>query len=151
MEFITSLTNRYSNILPQDTLRSVGNTALWDCLRNYDPSFGQAVASSLYRFVVWGCYRAIQNQQRNVAQTYQYNDKYVVNDIIYTDNTTITKMMLDEYLSLLSKRDRRIVEAKFLKNYTLQEIGVKEGYSKQGIKHIIDRAIKTMSEAAATA
>jgi DNA-directed RNA polymerase specialized sigma subunit len=57
-------------------------------------------------------------------------------------------MMLEDYLSMLPDRERRIVEARFLENRTFDDIARQESLSKQGIKDIVDKSISVMSEAA---
>lgn len=144
LELITNVARQYSNVLSPEALAAAGDMALWRCLQNYDPCFGQKVASSLYRFIHWECLRAIQEQRK-------YSTISIIGDVESEAESVAIQMILDDYLSLLSRRERRIVEAKFLENKTLAEIGAVEGYSKQGIKDIVDRSIGVMSEAALAA
>jgi len=141
LELITNVARQYNNVLSPETLVAAGDIALWRCLQNFDPQFGQRVASSLYRFIHWECLRAIQEHKR-------YSNISITGDVESDDESVATQMMLDDYLSLLSQMERRIVEARFLENKTLAEIGAVEGYSKQGIKDIVKRSMDVMSEAA---
>lgn len=141
LELITSLTKQYANVLSSDALVAAGDIALWRCLQNFDPQFGQRVSSSLYRFVHWECLRAIQeNPKRPVVP--------MVEDVEGKAESVAIRMILNDYLSILTVKARRIVEAKFLENRTFAEIARIEGYSKQGIKNIVDRSVGMMSEAA---
>ncbi len=144
LELITNVARQYSGSLSPDTLAAAGDIALWRCLQNYDPSFGQKVASSLYRFIHWECLRAIKEKKKHQALS-------IVGDIESEEESVAIQMILNDYLSLLSQRERRIVEARFLENRTLAEIASIEGYSKQGIKDIVDRSMVVMSEAAQAA
>jgi len=142
LPMITKLVVQYASTLTPDILAAAGDMALWRCLQSYDPSFGQKVSSSLYRFVHWECLRAIKdNKCKNIS---------ISSDVIGDEELVSIRMILDDYLSLLPRKARRIVEARFLENRTLDEIARVEGYSKQGIKDIVDRSIGTMSEAAQT-
>lgn len=136
---IINWTKRFANILSDEARRASGDIALWRNLQNYKPTFGQSFPSSLYRYVRWECLSAIQENKADSLQ--------ILGDISDKEHISI-KMILDDYLSLLSKRDRRIVEAKFLKSHTLKEIAQIEGYSKQGIKNIVDHSLAKMSKAA---
>ena len=132
----------FNGALSPDALVACGDIALWRALQSFDASFGQSFPSSLYRFVRWECFRAIQeNQSREINMN--GGDTIECND-----NSTLRQMILDDYLSVLSNRDRRIVEARFFESCTLQEIAHREGYSRQGIKDIVDRSISIMSELA---
>jgi RNA polymerase sigma factor (sigma-70 family) len=141
LELITSLTKRYSNVLSPETLAATGDIALWRCLQNFDPQFGQKVSSSLYRFIHWECLRAIQEKNKNPSVS-------MMEDVEGDSTSVATGMILNDYLSLLTVKARRIVEAKFLENRTFAEIARIEGYSKQGIKNIVDRSVVVMAEAA---
>jgi len=144
LELITSITRQYANMLSSTILIAAGDMALWRCLQYYDSQFGQKVASSLYRFVHWECRRAIKEDQKLSSIS-------IMSDIEDNVESTAIQMILDDYLSLLTQMERRIVEARFLENRTFAEIATIEGYSKQGIKNIVDRSIDMMSKAAQAA
>jgi len=144
LTLITNVARQYSNILSPDALAAAGDMALWRCLQSYNPMYGQKVSSSLYRFIHWECLRAIQEHKGD-------NIHQLSGDVEGDEESVSIQMILDDYLSLLTQRERRIVEAKFLENRTLAEIASQEGYSKQGIKDIVDRSIGVMSEAALAA
>jgi len=139
-----NLARRYAGLLSDEVREAACDIALWRCLRSYDPKFGQKVASSLYRFVQWECLRAIQEEQATCP------DSPITSEVEDEPESVAIGMILNDYLSLLNTKARRIVEARFLENRTLDEIAQVEGYSKQGIKDIVDRSIGVMSEAAQT-
>ena len=140
---ITNVIRQYANVLSPDALSAAGDIALWRCLQYYDPSFGQKVVSSLYRFIHWECFRAIQENKK-------FSNAPIIGDVEDNIEFTAIQMILDDYLSLLSRMERRVIEARFLENRTFAEIATVEGYSKQGIKDIVDRSIGVMSKAAQT-
>jgi RNA polymerase sigma factor (sigma-70 family) len=142
-ELITSITKSYAGSLCPGTLQCAGDMALWRCLKKHDPKYGSSFTTSLYRFINWECLHALRIQ-RNKTVT-------LVNDIEGPGETATTHMILDDCLRILGTKERRIIEARFLENCTFEEIGLREGYSKQGIKIIVDRSISTMSEAAKAA
>lgn len=137
---LTNLTRHYSNALSSDVLQAVGDMALWRCLQNHDPKYGSNFNTSLYRFVHWECLRAIGEQRPSGMA--------ILGEVEIPGESMSIHMILDDYLGLLDTRDRRIIEARFLENCTFAEIAQREGFSKQGIKDIVDRSISTMSEAA---
>lgn len=143
LKSITKFARQYSSALSKDALVAAGDMALWRCLQTYDPRFGQKVASSLYRFIRWECLRAIKENRK-------YSSDSLIGDVEDDIESVAIQMILDDYLSLLTKIERRIIEARFLESRTLAEIAHVEGYSKQGIKDIVDRSIEVMSEAALT-
>ena len=144
LELITNVARQYANVLTPEMLAAAGDMALWRCLQKYDPSFGQKVTSSLYRFIHWECLRSIQENRK-------YSTASIIGDVEGDAESVAIQMILDDYLSLLGRRERRIVEARFLANHTLAEIASVEGYSKQGVKDIVDRSLRVMSEAAQAA
>ncbi len=144
LELIRRVSHRYSGSLTPEELSAAGDIALWRCLQSYDPQYKQQVASSLYRFIHWECLRAIQEHNKHNNS----NNLPIIDDMAGDTESMSTQMILDDYLSLLTQRERRIVEARFLENRTFAEIATTEGYTKQGIKCIVDRSIVAMSEAA---
>ena len=140
LSYMKSVAQKYANALSPDMLSAAIDMALWRCLQNHKPEYGQKLSSSLYRFINWECCRAIrENKQRSCE---------VIDEVAGDNESVSIKMILDEYLSLLKPRDRRIVEARYLYNRTFTEIGVEEGCSRQAIQGIVVRSINTMAEAA---
>jgi len=138
-----NLARCYTHVLSPESLTAACDTALWRCLQSYDESFGQSFTSSLYRFIYWECTRTIKEEK--------CSNTPIIGDVEGEHESMAINMILDDYLSLLSNRDRRIVEARFFESCTFDEIAQREGYSKQGIKDIVDRSISVMSEAALAA
>jgi len=131
---------RYANSLSPEQITACCDMALWRCMRQYDPTFGQSIESSLHRFIHWECLNAIREMERSPVP--------LSDDVEGHNETLAINMILEDYLSLLDERDRRMVEARYLESCTLQEIAVREGFSRQGVKNIVDRSVATMTEAA---
>jgi len=144
LERIQNTCRAFSGALSPDALTACGDIALWRALQNFDESFGQSFTSSLHRFIKWECLRALQDKTK--GREVHMNG----GDVEAMDDSVSQKMILDDYLSILSNRDRRMVEARFLENCTFQEIAHREGYSKQGIKNIVERSVALMAELAQT-
>lgn len=139
-ETLQRTTARYANILSAEMREACGDMALWRCLQCYDPSFGQSVSSSLFRFIHWECRKAIR-ELNNMVQCGELREQET------EDKTPCLTMMVNDCLSTLSSRDRRMVEARYLHRCTLQEIANQEGYSRQGVKNILDRCLSRMAKA----
>lgn len=137
------LCSMFGRGLDKDTRRQCGDKAIWRCLKSHDET-RQHIKSSLYRFVNWECKRALQEQRRKKMVTVE------LVEVEYVDDTALVNMMLDEYLSVLSSRNRRMVEAKFLEGRTFREISKIEACSVQGAINIINRSVRIMSRMATT-
>ncbi len=138
---LSGFTGRFRNVLNADSLDYCGDLALWHCLQKHDPVYDTKFTTSLYKFVEWQCLREYRRQRSTLNNHEEQQEMTVIYDYDVS-------MMLNEYLSLLSDRDRRIVEARFLYNHTLLEIAKREGYTKQGVHYILGRAMKKMRRAA---
>jgi DNA-directed RNA polymerase specialized sigma24 family protein len=139
-EYIDNVSRGYASSLSPEALQAAGDMALWRCLQAYDARYGQTIRSSLYRFIHWECLRTIREQKLTSMS--------LLGDVESSGKCVDTQMMLEDYLSMLPDRERRIVEARFLENRTFDDIARRESLSKQGIKDIVDKSISVMSEAA---
>lgn len=143
LQLIQNVARVYATSLSPEELQAAGDMALWRCLQSHNPKYGSKFTTSLYRFIHWECIRAIKERRAN--------ETTLVGDVEGTTDNQAIQMILEDYLNLLDERDRRIVEARFLESCTFEEIANREGYSKQGIKHIVERSLSVMSEAAQSA
>jgi len=134
------VSQKYAGSLSPDRRKACCDMALWRCLQAYDSSYGQSVASSLHRFVRWECLNAIREQGQPLIP--------LADDMESPEETLAISMILDDYLSLLTQRDRRVIEARYLESCTFSEIAVREHCSIQGVKNIVDRSMSVMTEAA---
>ncbi len=139
--FIKCVLKKYLSVLSEDMLTACGDIALWRCMKSYDESYGQSFSSSLYRFIRWECLRMIGEQKpRHITGIHP--------EVESRDNSIENKLLLEDCLSILSSKERRMVEARYLYGMTLREIASREGYSDQGVKNIIDRCISAMGKIA---
>jgi RNA polymerase sigma factor (sigma-70 family) len=138
---LSGFTGRFRNVLNSDVLDYCGDLAIWQCLQKHDSTYDTKFTTSLYKFVEWQCLREYR-RQRSILNNHEEQQEMTV---MYDYDTS---MMLVEYLSLLSDRDRRIVESRFLYNNTLLEIAQQEGCTKQGIHYILKQAMRKMKRAA---
>jgi RNA polymerase sigma factor (sigma-70 family) len=137
---IKRTTEQYRHVLSIEVREACGDMALWKCLQCYDPSFNQSVSSSLFRFIHWECRRALRDLRPKTPHSQLHEN-------VTQDETQYLNMIINDCLGVLCSRDRRIIEDRYLYQYTLQEIANKEGCSRQGVKHIIDRCLNRMSKA----
>ena len=130
---IGAIKARYRN-LHVDTLTSCIYTGAWKCLQKFDPSYGQSFSSSLFRFINWECLRESR-------RWLSYTD---VADVDRLDDTATNTIIVTEYLDMLDDFTRGVIIDRYMYGYTLQVIGDKYGYSKTGIKNIINRGLTVM-------
>jgi RNA polymerase sigma factor (sigma-70 family) len=136
--YVNSLTGSFANALSAEARRACGALAVWEALRAFKPEFGQSFKSSLWRHVQWQCLRAMRDQ-RHVHSS-------IEGDIEGSSACTQTTLMLNDYLSILPDRDRRMVEARYIEECTYAEIAKREGYSKQGVRGIVTRSMSALAE-----
>lgn len=133
---LRSFTRQFSQLLPPDILDYCADMALWKCLMNHRPEYKTKFSTSLYRFVVWQCL-----QEHRTLKTTRYDEEQGVAVVVYNNDTS---MILNEYLSLLSNKYRRVVESRYLYGKTFDEIAKDEGCSKQGAHYILGQAMEQM-------
>ena len=136
--YVNSLTGSFSNALSTEARQACGALAVWEALRAFKSEFGQSFKSSLWRHVRWQCLRALRDQR--------YVHSPIECDVESGGDCTHTNMMLNDYLSILPARERRMVEARYLEKCTYDEIAKREGYSKQGVRGIVHRSMSALVE-----
>ena len=144
MRTINKVCNWFSGSLPPDTLHACGDIGLWRCLKSHKTGV-QAFTSSLYTFVRWECLSAIQNETMKGNPTLCGDIEVLCG---FTSDLSDKTTMLDEYLSMLPPIEREVLELRELGGHTLKEIADKKGYSKQGIKYMLERIMKFLEEKA---
>lgn len=135
---IKKVCSHYAHLLSPEALKACGDMAVWRCLQSHQTG-RQKFTSSLYYFVGWECQREIRDSR--------HRELPCLSDI---DNTPqeymdpINTLIVQECLSVLTPQEQEIVIARFVNNRTLDDIGKEFGYSRQGIKNIINRSLTAM-------
>jgi DNA-directed RNA polymerase specialized sigma24 family protein len=134
---IKAACSSYARSLPPSVLKACGDTGLWKCLQKHEEGHNQKFTSSLYRFVNWECLREIYFNRPRCEELI---------DVGKPDNTAYVTVMVDQCLDILEPLHREMVVARYINKRTLEDIGKEHGYSKTGVKNIIDRSIKVMRQ-----
>lgn len=133
---IRKVCSHYAGILSPEALKACSDMAVWRCLQSHTNG-RQKFTTSLYYFIGWECKREVQATKTkyqfmtNVDEPSSYSDP-------------LDKLVVEECLEALTPQEREIVLARYVDNRTLDDIGNEFGYSRQGIKNILTRAMTTM-------
>lgn len=145
---IKRVLSKYYSLIPPEELQACGLDALWRCLGYHQEGRGNKFTSSLWRFTVWECRRALKriNTQRN---------KHTVNiSAIETQNTfdipaaeiNPNVEYLRECMDKLRPDDRTLIKEYYLDKYTMEEIGNLHGYSKEAARQKINKALTELKK-----
>lgn len=140
---IRFITNRYAGVLTEEDRRTIGLDALWRALQYHKPGKNQKFTSSLYRFTVWECNRAlkkknggpsfVQMPEDEDGRIMEMPDKQVDLDTILHVRERIKR--------LPRKWQRKVLEQRFLCGMTAAEIGQRNGYSRETARQRIKSAV----------
>lgn len=140
---IYKVINKYRRYFEFDELVSFGLVGMWRALASHIDGKGNKFTTSLWRFVDWECKRQYRNKtkRKKVIHTVsidnlEVEDKIIDGDLFY----------LHEKLSELPDLDKQILTEYYLEGYTMQEIGDKNGYSKEAARQKIKKALVKLNE-----
>jgi len=142
IKLINSVTRKYSKQIDYDDLIDCGLQALWNCLKKHEPG-RQKFTSSLYKFVNWECLRKLEEKKRNIktVSMVNLNEDYDESQSKYEKAKNDVKKEILDYLELLNNDDREILIDYYYNGMTMEEIGHKNGFSKQTAKNKIKKAL----------
>ena len=138
-----------------EELEAIGTVVLMKAVAKFDPSYG-------VKFNTFGvrCICQAMNRQAHGPRSDKKLDASL--DVILSEDpeSRAGLVMEDRHpgddveaagatalLSCLSVRDRQIVILKIMQDWTLEEIGKVYGITREGVRQIIDRAMKRVREA----
>jgi DNA-directed RNA polymerase specialized sigma24 family protein len=120
---------RYRSIDP-DQLDSIKLNTLWECAKKYDPKRGTKFTSYLYQNLVF----AFKNEIKKRIREYPTETIELNTPAKGTSNTDIFDGIPEEYVNLL--------EQKYIYNMTMNEIGNRNGYSRETARRKVAKAVK---------
>jgi len=135
---IKAATKRYSNKLSKDAQESCGMHGLWRCIQNHDDSYGRKFTTSLFIHVDWECKREIGIMLRKPLSFLGEGDEEIASPSASGD--------FSEILEPLPEKQKEIMYQRFYENRTLEEIGKKQGYSKEAARQNINKIISKLRE-----
>lgn len=141
---IRSVLRRYANSLPQEDLDSCGMHGLWRALMYHRDSFGQKFTTSLHRFVVWEVRRELRRvNTKKLKSTVSLGS----HDYVDENSEENENWFFVDSISVLPNEDQRsILWMYYVDGLTLEQIGNKNGYSKETARQKIGKAIRTLRE-----
>lgn len=120
--------SKYRSI-DQDQLESIKLNTLWECAKKYDPKKGTKFTSYLYQNLVYAFKNELKKNIREFAtESIELNTPARASN--YTD---IFDGLPKEYANLL--------EQKYIYNMTMNEIGKKNGYSRETARRKVAKAV----------
>ena len=121
--------SRYYSIDP-DQLESIKLNTLWECAKKYDPNRGTKFTSFLYQNLVF----AFKNELKKTLREFPTETIELNTPAKATNTTDIFDGLPKEYATLL--------EQKYVYNMTMNEIGDKNGYSRETARRKVAKAVK---------
>jgi len=135
---INAVTKKYAKQLSKDSQKSCGLHGLWRCLQNHDDSYGRKFTTSLFIHVDWECKRELASLSKKPLLSLGESDG---------DIASITASgEFSEILESLPEKQKNIMYQRFYENRTLEEIGKKNGYSKEAARQNINKIISKLRE-----
>lgn len=120
--------SRYRSIDP-DQLDSIKLNTLWECSKKYNPNRGTKFTSFLYQNLVF----AFKNELKKNIREFPTETIELNTPSRASNNTDIFDGIPKEYA--------RILEQKYIYNMTMNEIGDKNGYSRETARRKVAKAV----------
>lgn len=120
--------SKYRSIDP-DQLDSIKLNTLWECSKKYNPNRGTKFTSFLYQNLVF----AFKNELKRNIREFPTESIELNTPARASNNTDIFDGMPKEYANLL--------EQKYIYNMTMNEIGRKNGYSRETARRKVAKAV----------
>lgn len=136
---IRKVTNRYISSISKDELNRCGWHGLWKALSYHQDGRGQKFTTSLYRFVDWECKRLLKRS--NFSKNISLEGAKI--DIPYSEGREDIEH-LRECLKLLPKNESELVDMKYFREMTLEEIGAVYGYTKENARQKLARVMEKL-------
>lgn len=147
VNIMRSVCRKYGNILSCDDLRSCRLQALWRTLQSHRAEFGQKFTTSLHRFTHWECLREVARLQRwrERHSNLWLDDSDEVDKDAFEEREE--KSFVGECLGLLPEQwQEDIIRDYYFDSYTMEEIGQRNGYSKESARQKINKAMASLKE-----
>jgi len=140
---IYSVINKYRKHFEKDELLSISLNAVWKALASHVDGKGNKFTTSLWRFVDWECKRQYRNKKKKKNVIHTVN---IENIEIEEKPRALHKSHIEEKLEELSEFDRKILTEYYIEGYTMEEIGKRNGYSKEAARQKIKKALTRLEQ-----
>ena len=138
MNVIRAATRKYSNLLSADCQETCGMHGLWRCLQSHNPEYGRKFTTSLFIHVDWQCKRELSKRIKNNESN--------LGDLDTQISFENPENILLDALDFLPEKQKQIIHQRFYENRTLEEIGDKNGYTKEAARQNINKIINKLKE-----
>ena len=127
----------YRNIIATDGLLECKMIALWQALKNFDKSCNVKFTSFLYNSVDWECKRKISKFRKN---------RLVGLNISPEDSSDFESVEIEDCMSKIHPRLRKVLYQRFFKNMTMEEIGRENDYSRETARRYINDGLDKIKD-----
>lgn len=135
---IKTVTKKYAKQLSKDSQKSCGLHGLWRCIQNHDEKYGRKFTTSLFIHVDWECKRELGLLIKKPL--------FCLGEADVDIQCLSASGDFSEILDPLSDKQKEIMHQRFYENRTLEEIGKKQGYSKEAARQNINKIIAKLRE-----
>ena len=128
----------YRQNIDLDEIESIKMDILWDCINKYDSSKGSKFTSYLYQQLSFAFRSRVKKKKK------EYSSEFVRDTVSCIK--TQSDMNCYDLLEGLPKDISKIIQQRFIYNMTMNEIGVKNGYSRETARRKLIKAVKICKE-----
>ena len=134
-----SVTNRYRKSLSQDEIKSCTLSALSRSISSFDPCKNSKFTTYLHKGLRIECLTQIKKNKPLL--------KFSNKSLSKVDDKSETQMAMIEVMDEIGRlKDGHLVVDKYLNNYTLVEIGDKNGLHAESVRVKIKKTIETLRD-----
>lgn len=134
---IKSVTNRFRNKLTEDELNSCALNALSRAIAHYDPQKKSKFTTYLHNGLKVECLTQLKKNEPTNRKLHRHR--------VEADNSfEIKKMMIDVMDEISQLKDGHMLVDKYLWNYSLREIGIKNGIHPETVRLKIKNTLETL-------
>ena len=135
---IKAATKKYSSKLSKAAQKTCGLHGLWRCIQNHADKYGRKFTTSLFIHVDWECKRELGILSRKPLSFLGECDNEIASPPPSGE--------ISDILEPLSDKQKEIMYQRFYENRTLEEIGKKQGYSKEAARQNINKILSKLRE-----
>tara|TARA_R100000808_G_scaffold5713_1_gene17169 strand:+ start:12598 stop:13098 length:501 start_codon:yes stop_codon:yes gene_type:complete len=138
LKIMNKVCSFYQNILSQDELHRCKLLALWKAMCKFDPSCGKKFTSYLYNSVKWECQKELY-----CVNKYRRGSSY--SDSLFECFDRYDTDIIDAIEKLPNKLSK-VIKQKFFDSMTMEEIGLKNHYSRETARRNVKRGLEKLKE-----
>lgn len=125
------LGKKYYSGIPPDEMESCKLLGLWKALKKYDPDKKRKFSNFLYVSVDWECKLYLRKNKR----------KYISCETFPSEVNSFDEVDISDFINSLSPRLKIVIRQRFFENLTMEEIGLKNDYSRETARRYLQEAI----------